>query len=252
MNFTDITLSQVLVPITVVSPKGKVSQIHNRKHYSLSLCIEGQITYHIRDKQVVQDRNHVMLLPKGQSYSVHVNTAGLFPVMDFEAPDLDCQEIIAFPIANPESYIRQFQALKDAFNHKENRLKCFSLFYGILHQLQMEQNDPDAFFTRTLDYIERSLSDSTLTNRKIAEYLNISEVYFRKLFTNRFKTSPKQYILELRLQKAKVLLTESNWSVSAVGEACGFSSLYLFSRTFRERTGQAPTQYARENRKYSI
>ena len=60
--------------------------------------------------------------------------------------------------------------------------------------------------------------------------------------------APKQYILDLRLESAKQLLSNTLLSVAEVGEACGFPNPYHFSRTFKSATGLTPSVYRRNNK----
>ena len=122
----------------------------------------------------------------------------------------------------------------------------------MLQRIMQEQITQDGTLHQALRYIETNISNCNLSNSLIAQNANISEVYFRKLFVRKYNISPKQYILEIRLQKAKQLLADSVYSTSAIGEMCGFSSLYSFSRCFKEKVGISPTQYKKENRVYKI
>ena len=81
---------------------------------------------------------------------------------------------------------------------------------------------------------------------------NISEVYFRKLFRSSMGISPKQYVLSLRLQRAKQLLAEGKEKVCAVASECGFESVAHFSRTFRAQVGMTPADYRRKNQFFGI
>ena len=105
---------------------------------------------------------------------------------------------------------------------------------------------------KVLSYIEENLSDPGLSNTKLAERMNISEVYLRKLFRQRQNCTPRQYVLNRRIQKAKEMLVETPDTVTAVAEACGFGSLYHFCRAFKEKTGMSPTEYATRNRIFQI
>ena len=60
--------------------------------------------------------------------------------------------------------------------------------------------------------------------------------------------TPKQYISEIRLQKAKQLLTEGVLKINAVAETCGFSNQYHFSRFFKQNTGMTPTEFMTQYR----
>ena len=98
-----------------------------------------------------------------------------------------------------------------------------------------------------MKYLEKHFADPTLNNQILSEYSQISEVYFRQLFKQTFNTTPRQYILELRLQNAKQLLSDRSIPVSEVAEKCGFSNIYHFCRSFKGHTGMTPTEYRQKN-----
>lgn len=97
-------------------------------------------------------------------------------------------------------------------------------------------------------YIKKNYKLPNLTNETVAKECNISEVYLRKLFNKYLNVTPKQYITELRLQKARQLLSEGVLKINSVSEECGFQSSYNFSRFFKEKTGITPTEYMKQNR----
>ena len=82
----------------------------------------------------------------------------------------------------------------------------------------------------------------------LAEKCGISEVYFRRLFTEQYKVTPKQYIIDLRINKAKQLLTDGIFKIGAISESCGFSNPYHFCRVFKEKTGLTPTEFMKQNK----
>ena len=55
---------------------------------------------------------------------------------------------------------------------------------------------------------------------------------------------PNDYLISLRIERARELIREGSMNFTEIAEATGFGSLHYFSRTFRARTGQTPTQYA--------
>jgi DNA-binding LacI/PurR family transcriptional regulator len=58
---------------------------------------------------------------------------------------------------------------------------------------------------------------------------------------------PARHLRKMRMQEACRMLRESPERITAIAEACGFSSLFAFSRAFRRETGQSPTAYRRES-----
>ena len=64
----------------------------------------------------------------------------------------------------------------------------------------------------------------------------------QRAFLQHFGSSPKQYVIKLRLHKALQLLVENKLSVKEVAFACGFSDEKYFSRAFKAKYGYPPSQ----------
>ena len=129
-------------------------------------------------------------------------------------------------------------------------MRTLSLFYEMLHVLT--DSGTPYVLREALRIINEEYSSPTLTNEGLAAACGVSEVYFRRLFTNHLGTSPKQYIIDLRLKRAKQLLSEDVRSVREISENCGFSNPYHFARLFKEHEGLTPSEYRRKNRIYAI
>ncbi|MDD6683941.1 MAG: AraC family transcriptional regulator [Clostridiales bacterium] len=76
----------------------------------------------------------------------------------------------------------------------------------------------------------------------------VSEVYFRKCFTETYGISPLRYVQQLRMKKAQQLLCEGRRTVEQIALECGYKSVYSFSNAFHRLTGFSPTGYARANK----
>lgn len=246
-----ITVTDIEELFTVSSPKGRVQEIYNRENYGLSFCAEGKITYEMNGKQAVSDENHAVILPKGQNYSLYGNKSGIFPVINFDCKDFLCDEVISLPIQSADTYIKDFEKMKALSLFEENRTKMMSVFYDILYRLSTESS-VHYLILPAIRYIESNYQNPKLSNADLAEQCSISEVYFRKIFTETYKTTPKQFIVDIRINKAKQLLSEGLLKVGAVSGLCGFSNQFHFCRIFKEKTGFTPTEYIKRNRIYKI
>jgi AraC-like DNA-binding protein len=148
---------------------------------------------------------------------------------------------------NPEIYFKEFEKLRAVWLAGNDKAKLYSIFYSIISRLSAEKEQLPSVLSKTVSYIHENINNPNLSNTLLAEKAKISEVYFRKIFNESFGTTPKQYILSLRIEEAKRLLDEGISSVSAISDACGFSSVYHFSRAFKSATGMTPTEYGRQN-----
>ena len=101
-----------------------------------------------------------------------------------------------------------------------------SLFYEMLSQLMITSGSRNPLISTAVAYMERSYADPELTIDRVAAEINVSVGYFRRLFKAEFATSPKQYILNARIVKAKELLIGASYlSISEIACACGFTNL---------------------------
>ncbi|MBE6647858.1 MAG: helix-turn-helix transcriptional regulator [Ruminococcaceae bacterium] len=94
--------------------------------------------------------------------------------------------------------------------------------------------------------------DTSINNSLLAQKCNLSKTHFRKLFLAKFGITPRQFIIDLRINQAKQLLATGPLKISAIAEACGFSSQYHFSRCFKAHTTMTPTEYMILNRNHVI
>ena len=91
--------------------------------------------------------------------------------------------------------------------------------------------------------IEDGFTREDISVSSLAALCGISEVYFRRLFLAAFGVSPKEYIIQKRIECAKYLLLSGDFSVSEVAIITGYSEPCHFSREFSKRVGISPKQY---------
>ena len=91
--------------------------------------------------------------------------------------------------------------------------------------------------------IFRTNIESKISPEDIARELNVGYSYFRKAFKAYVGIPPGQYLIQLRIQKAKELLAGSNRSIKQVAIDLNFDSSFYFSKLFKEKTGISPARY---------
>ena len=85
------------------------------------------------------------------------------------------------------------------------------------------------------DNIEEPLSQTEL-----ADMAALSTRQLERLFRKYLSSTPTRYYLNLRLQRAQQLLSQTSMSILSVALACGFVSASHFSKCYRERYGRTP------------
>lgn len=79
----------------------------------------------------------------------------------------------------------------------------------------------------------------------MASTVNLSPSRFHSLYKQIFGISPKKDFLNLRIEHAKKLMQNGNYSIREVAELAGYSNQYHFIRQFKEVTGTTPGKFIR-------
>jgi AraC-like DNA-binding protein len=85
--------------------------------------------------------------------------------------------------------------------------------------------------------------ESGLNAQELASELNVSYSSFRHTFQQHTGSSPHQYLLELRLARARNLLTQTTHSIKEIAQQAGFDDEHYFCRFFKMKTGSTPGQW---------
>jgi AraC-like DNA-binding protein len=83
---------------------------------------------------------------------------------------------------------------------------------------------------------------------ELAEIAGLSVRQFERKFRKTFQTTPRSYLMRMRVIKACELLASSKLPITEIALESGFYDHSDFSRQFRKHMGQAPTAYRREKR----
>lgn len=78
---------------------------------------------------------------------------------------------------------------------------------------------------------------------EVANHVSLSPSYFSKRFKKDNNINFIDYLINVRIQRAKVLLISSRYKVNEICKMCGFNSLNHFYKTFKEITGYTAQQY---------
>ncbi len=135
-------------------------------------------------------------------------------------------------------------------NGRERYYNASALFYKIFAFIMKDCTLTEKSEIRTVSdakhIMQIEYSNPYLSIKQIAERLNISQEYLRRVFKDNEKTSPKKYLQDLRIRRASSLLTSGYYSVKQVAEKCGFIDEKYFSTAFKNSTGIQPTKYRYE------
>lgn len=240
----DITVGEITDIITVSANTGRKVKIEERATFGLTFCKSGKITYTYQGKKYLSTPECAVILPQAATYELHNNQGGEFPLINFSCLGATlAREFLVIPLDHTADYLSDFEKMKKLSMQNENRLKIMSIFYDLLGRLSEEYESRSPKMDRAVCYIIENIHRSSLNNHEIAAQVGVCESYLRRMFQECFRTTPKQYVLDTRMKKARQLLGENRKNVTQIAEECGFSSVYHFCRAFKTYSGITPSQY---------
>lgn len=108
-----------------------------------------------------------------------------------------------------------------------------------------EMSEPDAI-RRSREYI-RDHSGDRMSLDQVASVANMSASHFCRVFKKATDMNFSEYVARVRVEKAKVMLLESNYTMTHIAFDTGFNSVTDFNRTFKKMTGITPTAFRKQS-----
>lgn len=247
MFFENDSVSFNLLDVLELKQKNVNMQNTKRNFHALSyrrraatlLKTENEV-FHLTD-------HTVSFVPGGLDYNRSSKVDDLI-VVHFELTNCDARGIEFFKTKDPEAMEGLFEEILDLWNRKETayQYRCSGIFNEILARCYTEnykKSGDDSKIRKSVEYLLMHYRDSDCTIDKIAAQSFISQVYFRKMFKAEYGISPQKYIVHLRIQCAKELISVGYHSLQEIAFLSGYRDYKYFSSEFRKHVGISPSKY---------
>ena len=220
---------------------------------SLHCVLEGQ-------DLLLQPGDMALCLP--EQWHMHYADTGVAPsyvTVSFDVEGLDAQHLANRSFRSPQKAI---DLLRHMLREQErNDPYCEDVILGLLRQLllvlvrqgasqETSVRNPQGFHNenaiilRAQQYISENVRKK-LSVPVVAQNTGVSASYLTSLFHKHLQISPGEYIRRVKLQESKQMIRESNLNFSQIAAALQYSTIHHFSRSFKEKYGITPTQYAK-------
>lgn len=154
-------------------------------------------------------------------------------------------DIYDTPIVFPEQFNGELETLIRRIDYK-NIYNDYACIYRILEILAAfsTPHDPNehSIALKIRNYLSESFK-SNITPKMLCEKFRISSATLYRLFQNEFGESPCNYINDLRLKWACVLLEKTTNSIKQISFDTGFNDEFYFSKLFKKKFSVSPTEY---------
>lgn len=219
----------------------------NRHYDALSFRIRSNTVIIDNELQINLQDNSIAYFPANHEYTRIAELDDLI-VVHFKCYDFSGRCIEHFLPTNPEEYNEMFHQLLSSWQAKEPGYQYHSaaIFNRILERIHCD-NLPVSLTHSKIDpsiqYIQQNLYQTDLSLATAAQKSFVSDVYFRKLFKEHFGISPKQFVIQRRIQQAASLILAGYCSLHEVAEMCGYPDYKHFTTEFKRIMGVSPSQY---------
>lgn len=222
------------------------SHVHNDYH-QLVLPIQGSISIEMPHFVGKVSVGECVVIPAGTDHGFKADEVARFIVADLDAlpRHFITVGLNVFSVTPPLlSYLyfteKQLEYQVDSVLESS----ILNVFMMLLEQqTQVTPVDPRVRAAQT--FISENI-ETPLSIAELSKIACLSPTQFKKRFKESLGISTLQYITELRMEKAKALLTHTDLPVQLIAERVGYSDLSAFSRRFSLHFGLSPREFARQ------
>ncbi|MBW8351372.1 AraC family transcriptional regulator [Bacillus sp. IITD106] len=129
----------------------------------------------------------------------------------------------------------------DSIDPLESWVSKYLIELNSLIEKEFAQDEYDVI-EHILGYIQANF-DKEISLNGIADKLALDPSHISRIFKQKFGTNFMEYIISLRLNKAKELLTTSDVTVGEIGQLVGYTNIHSFIRIFKKYEGTTPGKY---------
>ena len=154
--------------------------------------------------------------------------------------ELGANDFLVKPIKSKELLLK-IRNLTGILQVNEEKVKQKRL----LASKNITSSESKDFFEDSFEAIVEKLNEDDLnTIPSIAKRMSVSVSTLERMIKSKYNMTPKQYITEIKLMKAEVLLRQGNTSVKQVSFQSGFNSVAYFCHCFKKKYGKPPKAYS--------
>ena len=137
---------------------------------------------------------------------------------------------------------------KKTFEKAFDVVECYA--NGACDYLKMENSSSGKRQAmEAVEYIKENYADPDLNLNGICAHLGISTSHFSSIFKEETGETFMEFLIRIRMEKAKELLEHTSLKNYEIAERVGFADPHYFGISFKKMTGKTPTEYARGKRR---
>lgn len=220
---------------------------HSHDYWEVIYQISGSADVFINGEKSLFEQGDVMILPP---YTMHYAVSdGSFRDLYFQTEQLDFQGATIVHDYTGDILILMNLLYKMCNEKTEKDTRIFDSLVDVitLYLKKTEKHYKYSFLYQIQDGIHANLSDSDFSIPELCDKIGYNIDYVRRCFKEETGTTPLQYLIRLRLQKAKKLLEQERFlDIQEISLECGFCDSFYFSKLFKKQYALSPSEYRKK------
>ena len=234
-----------------------------RENYVLHYITEGKGFLEYKDQKIPLQKGDIFLLIPGEVTYYFADNQTPWSYYWLGISGIKAQEYFNLSSIHDTAYLRSPHTkalgkfigtiVKDAERldeSKASQLHVISQLFELMHQLNalspnldQETISPSQKLYREAKHlIDIGYNSQDISIQYIADKLGVHRSYLSSIFKDFHKISPKEYLLEVRMKRAKELLKTTDQPIKIIAYSVGYLDPLHFSKAFRQYYDCSPSQ----------
>lgn len=238
-----------------------------QQHYTVHVVLRGKGTLVLNGKTYALGENYLFVTPPCVKVTTTPSAEDPWKYFWLGFSGKAAQQIVSlagFTLNEPvfvtknDKRIRKivFDLIKDT-KQKNSPCRLFAIsalleIFAVIGNERKKTNalhkpafSTDGYIRRAVQIIEERYADPEFKASDISDELFISHSFLCRIFNQYTYVTPRQYLIQYRLEQARVYLEKTNEPVQKICELVGFNDYFHFSKQFKRYHGYSPMQYRR-------
>lgn len=130
---------------------------------------------------------------------------------------------------------------------------CTQLVFQLIRDLNTDSTATEGRISKDNKYINMAIQfmkdyyNTDISINDLCSLIYLSPCHFKRVFKDHTGQSPYQYLLGIRIEKAKEILEKQEYSIEETANLCGFVNAGHFSTVFKRNVHMSPTEFRKMN-----
>ena len=237
--------------------RGHATSRGSRKTYAIHFILEGKGTYTAKGRTYELSAGEGFLITPNvpNSYRADDEDPWRYVYVSFSGADDDTlvhhagldEENVTFTFPTDEDMVRDLYAMHGA-GKKNEALGYDVTGYFLLCMSRLVKKNAErgtrteGLLRKAILYVEDHYSEPVGVE-EISAFVGLDRTYLYRIFRSRLGVSPREFLLNFRLERAAERLVDSTLPIAEIGLSVGFYDASHFYKAFKSRYGVTPKQY---------